>query len=66
MSEAQKDCIYLESCVIFKYFCTYPQVYIEIYCQGDYQACERYQLRLAGQTPSDNLLPHGGLLQGDN
>jgi hypothetical protein len=33
-----------------------------MYCQGDYETCERYQLRQQGKPVPENLLPHGGTL----
>ncbi len=56
-------CEYLEGCPIFRHFRKYAQrVYIDIYCQGDYAICQRYQLRTAGATVPESLLPHGGTL----
>ncbi|MFC1960460.1 hypothetical protein ACFLYO_07095 [Chloroflexota bacterium] len=67
MSEAQKGCPYLEGCPIFKYFRKYAQqIYIDIYCQGDYEICKRRELCVAGETVPENLLPHGGTLWDDD
>ncbi|GAB4574263.1 MAG: hypothetical protein Kow0077_19880 [Anaerolineae bacterium] len=63
MDDQHNCCENLEKCPIFKYFRKYAQqVYIDIYCQGDYSICKRYQLRQAGQPVPENLMPHGGTL----
>jgi hypothetical protein len=63
MSDASPRCLYLEGCPIFKYFRKFAkQVYIDIYCEGDYTICQRYNLRQADQPIPENLLPHGGTL----
>lgn len=61
--ESQPNCPNLESCPIFKYFRSYAKkAYMRMYCEGDFETCERYQLRLEGQPVPPNLLPHGGTL----
>lgn len=63
MSTETNTCPFLEGCPIFKHFRRYAQqIYIDIYCQGDYEICKRRQLRLEGQAVPENLLPHGGTL----
>lgn len=61
-----EDCLYLEKCPIFRYFKHYAQVvYMEMYCQGNFQQCQRYQLRQKGEPVPDNPLPHDGTLWDD-
>jgi hypothetical protein len=51
---------------MFRYFRQYAKkVYVELYCQGDYERCKRRTLRLSGQPVPANLLPHGGKLWED-
>jgi hypothetical protein len=62
-AELQPDCPHLETCPIFKYFrSSAKKAYLRMYCQGDFETCERFQLRAAGQPVPPNLLPHGGTL----
>jgi hypothetical protein len=62
-----EKCQYLEGCPMFKYFTRIAKkVYIDTYCQGDYERCARRKLRLAGEPVPANLLPHGGKLWDDN
>lgn len=64
---AQTTCQFIEGCPMFKYFRrTAERVYREMYCEGDYVACERRKLRVAGKAVPANLLPHGGKLWDDN
>ncbi len=59
---ADRDCPYLEKCPIFAQFKRYAQkVYMDMYCQGDFQRCRRHQLRTAGQDVPPDLMPYGGL-----
>lgn len=56
-------CTYIEACPMFQYFRTSAKkVYMQSYCEGDFQRCERYKLRSSGQTVPKDLLPHGGSL----
>ncbi len=60
-------CEFLEKCPMFRYFrAAAKKVYQDMYCQGDFDRCERRKLRLAGQTVPDNLLPFGGRLWDDD
>ena len=62
-AEPHTDCPNVEACPIFKYFRSYAKkAYMRMYCQGDFESCERYQLRAAGKPVPANLLPHGGTL----
>ncbi len=62
-NEPELDCPYLEGCPLFKYFRAYAKkAYLRMYCQGDYETCERYLLRQQGKPVPENLLPHGGTL----
>lgn len=57
------QCEFIEGCPIYKHFRLQAQhVFRELYCEGDFAACERRKLRLAGQPVPANLLPHGGTL----
>jgi hypothetical protein len=48
---------------MFKYFRRVAQqIYMETFCQGYFDICERRKMRAKGQAVPDNLLPHGGLL----
>ncbi|HEC21290.1 MAG TPA: hypothetical protein ENI95_00065 [Chloroflexi bacterium] len=61
--DAVAQCQFVEGCPIFKYFRRYAiKVYLEMYCEGNYERCRRRQLRLAGKPVPANLLPHGGTL----
>ena len=60
---SEKQCEHVEQCPIFKYFKRIAQrVYMDLYCLGDYERCERRKLRLANKPVPENLLPHGGTL----
>lgn len=37
--------------------------WIELYCQGDWQVCERYQMEERGEYHSDLMLPDGSYLE---
>lgn len=59
MSQSE-SCPHLEGCPVFAYFRSYAkQVYIDMYCQGDYERCARRKLRLAGEEVPKDLLPTG-------
>lgn len=61
-----ENCPYVDGCPIFEYFCRAAKtVYMNLYCQGEYQNCERYKLRQAGEPVPNNLLPHGSTLWDD-
>ncbi|HEX2908615.1 MAG TPA: hypothetical protein VHO69_17215 [Phototrophicaceae bacterium] len=58
------ECQELEKCAVFRHFRPYAQLaYMEMYCQGRYQHCQRYQLYQQNQPVPEDLLPHGGRLQ---
>lgn len=62
----QTECEYVAGCPMFKYFrAIAKKVYMEVYCQGNYQICARRRLRTSGQPVPSNLLPHGGKLWAD-
>jgi hypothetical protein len=59
-------CPYIEGCPMFQYFRSYAKkVYMESYCEGNFEKCKRYILRTSGQPVPKNLLPHGGKLWDD-
>jgi hypothetical protein len=63
MAEENQHCENLERCPVFKYFRKFAkQIYIDIYCEGDYVICRRRQLWVEGKPVPENLLPHGGTL----
>lgn len=56
-------CNFLKGCTMFARFHRYARdAYIDMYCQGDYETCQRRRLRLAGKAVPENLLPFGGTL----
>lgn len=62
----QQACHFIEGCPIYKYFRqSAKRVYMNMYCEGNYETCARFTLRKAGQPVPDNLLPHGGKLWED-
>ncbi|MAS37687.1 MAG: hypothetical protein CL610_27070 [Anaerolineaceae bacterium] len=53
-------CPHRDACKVCQFFEQYAvKTVINAYCQGDYQTCQRYQYREAGQPIPDNLLPAG-------
>jgi hypothetical protein len=53
-------CPHLEGCPVFAYFRSYvKQVYIDMYCQGEYECCARRKLRVADEEVPKDLLPTG-------
>ena len=63
----EQACDYLEGCPIFKYFRrSAKKVYIDMYCEGNYERCQRFLLRTEGEEVPTNLLPHGGTLWDEN
>ena len=53
-------CQFIDSCPMFKYFCRAAQIiYSQVYCEGDYESCERLKRRINGQPVPENLLPQG-------
>ncbi|NDJ76367.1 MAG: hypothetical protein GYB65_08910 [Chloroflexi bacterium] len=60
-------CQFLDGCPMFAYFCrAAKKVYREMYCEGDFAACARRQLRMENNPVPDNLLPHGSTLWDDH
>jgi hypothetical protein len=58
-----RQCEFVEGCPMFKYFrAGARRIYLEIFCQGDFEVCHRRRRRLAGEPVPRNLLPHGGTL----
>ena len=63
---SEKHCEYLQGCKMFAYFCRVARtVYKDMYCEGEFTNCQRYQRRTRGQAVPDNLLPYGSLLWDD-
>ncbi len=54
-------CIYHESCTMIKSkrLKSLMDVFIPIYCDGDFHRCARVQLKVAGQIVPIMLLPDG-------
>lgn len=57
------SCPNIERCPMFPYLRTCArEVYMDVFCEGNYKICKRYQLRQRGETVPPNMLPHGGLM----
>lgn len=66
LTENKRDCPYLDGCPIFKYFQRHAKkAYMSMYCQGFYDDCKRRELRLAGESVPETLLPNGCHLFGE-
>lgn len=60
-------CEFIDGCPMFKYFRRVAEkVYREMFCEGDFTACQRRELRLCGEPVPANLLPYGGKLWEDD
>ncbi len=58
-----QSCEYIDGCPMFKYFrAIAKKIYMELYCEGDFETCQRRQLRIAGKPVPGSLLPYGGHL----
>jgi hypothetical protein len=55
----------MEKCPIYGHFFlqSTKEAIIGLYCQGDYQRCERKKLKDAGQPVPEKLLPNGKSLK---
>ena len=59
-------CEFADNCPMFAYFDRFSEtVYRLAYCEGNYTACERRKIRLAGQDVPINMLPQGNKLWAD-
>ncbi len=59
-----RQCPYINDCPMFRRIMTdaLRKVFIDLFCKGDFELCERKKLRDAGEPVPDDLLPHGGRL----
>ncbi len=55
------DCEFLEKCPIFARFSSEgtANYWINMFCKGKNEKCERKKLRLAGQEVPQTMLPNG-------
>ena len=61
---AANSCDFIDQCPMFHYFhSTAKQIYLDVYCRGDYTLCKRRALLMSGERVPKNLLPHGGSMQ---
>jgi hypothetical protein len=55
-----KKCEYIEGCPIAKYFGDMGwRIFVRRYCKGDYEQCQRRELRQNGEPVPDHLFPWG-------
>lgn len=54
-------CEYLSRCPLYSHFTLEAnrRFWQQSYCEGNFEACERYKLAKAGTRPSDTMLPNG-------
>ena len=57
----EKTCEHMAKCPIYTLFRSKStkDVFITLYCQGQYQNCERKKLKDKGETVPEHLLPNG-------
>jgi hypothetical protein len=55
------SCSHVSSCPLFAHFKMKSslKVWQDVYCNGQYQTCERYKLASSGTRVPPNLLPNG-------
>ena len=60
----KKDCEFMEKCPIYGKFSFegLENVFIALYCKGDFDNCERKKLKISGQEVPEKLLPNGKYL----
>jgi len=58
------ECPNLMKCQMFKFFQSdfAKQIYLTLYCQGNFTGCARKKLKDAGKEVPENLLPDGQYL----
>lgn len=62
MSDKEKKvCPNIEKCPMYKKFTSdrVKRMYINYYCEGDFERCQRKKIRDRGEVPPDALLPDG-------
>ncbi|MBN1120582.1 MAG: hypothetical protein JXJ17_05855 [Anaerolineae bacterium] len=60
----KEPCQFYEGCPLFKFFETSDrEVFIKIYCKGDFTDCERRARRMAGLDVPERMLPSGNMLE---
>ncbi len=61
----EPSCAYLGGCPMYAKFQHKGTlaVWKINYCEGEYQSCQRFQVRSQGDKPPDELLPNGALLK---
>ncbi len=59
----EKKCMWYTVCPIKKFVDTgkLDINWVEKYCKGEWNRCERYKLELVGKNHPDNLLPDGNI-----
>jgi hypothetical protein len=59
-----KECPNLKTCHFLKNFSNEKcaEALIILYCKHDYEKCARYQMKLEGKLPPNNLWPNGQLI----
>jgi len=64
MVSEQQTCEFLATCPQFAYFSEHDwQVYITLYCRGNFTVCRCRQLLANGEPVPANLLPYGGVIR---
>jgi hypothetical protein len=59
-----EPCQFYEGCPLFKFFQSSDrEVFIKIYCKGDFTDCERRTRRLAGLEVPERMLPSGNMIE---
>ncbi len=66
IEEGVPRCEFYQECTLFAHLCkSRDKVYRTAYCEGDYESCERRNLRLQGIAAPDELMPSGYRMQPD-